>query len=108
MSLADTAELASYVEDELGRLLEHDAGSANQLIPTLRAFLDCDGRKSDAAQKLYVQRRTLYYHLDRIGSLLGRSLDEPETRHRLHIALKGLDLLRQRPPGPRVDAVVRW
>jgi purine catabolism regulator len=56
MSLADTAELAGYVEDELGRLLEHDAGSANQLLPTLRAFLDCDGRKSEAAQKLFVQR----------------------------------------------------
>src|SRR5690348_1393503 len=39
------AELASYVEDELGRILANDAASANPLLPTLRAFLDCDGRK---------------------------------------------------------------
>ena len=96
MSLADTGELAGYVEDELGTLLAHDAGSANQLVPTLRVFLECDGRKSEAAQKLYIQRRTLYYRLDRIGTLVNRSLDLFDTRHRLLLALQGLDLLQQR------------
>ena len=101
ISLADSAELPSFVEDELGTLLAHDAGSANQLLPTLRVFLECDGRKSEAAQKLYVQRRTLYYRLDRIGTLLHQSLDLPETRQRLLLALQGLDLLQQRAQEPR-------
>ena len=100
MAVSDT-ELASYVEDELGPILANDAASANPLLPTLRAFLDCDGRKSDAAQRLFVQRRTLYYRLDRIGAMLHRSLDQPETRHRLLFAVRGLDLLRQRSAGNR-------
>ena len=95
MALPET-ELASYVEDELSPILAHDAASANPLLPTLYAFLECDGRKSEAAQKLFVQRRTLYYRLDRIATMLNRSLDLPDTRHRLLLAVRGLELLRQR------------
>ena len=94
--LADGPELASYVEDELGSLLQHDSASPNKLVPTLRAFLECDGRKSEAAHRLFVQRRTLYYRLDRLESLLGVSLDSSEVRHRLHLALQGLELLSHR------------
>jgi purine catabolism regulator len=100
-------ELVSYVEDELGPILAHDAASTNPLLPTLRAFLDCDGRKSEAAQKLFVQRRTLYYRLDRIGTMLDRSLDLPDTRHRLLLAVHGLDLLSQRSQGLRSGGTQR-
>ena len=100
MALPDT-ELASYIEDELGPILAHDASSTNPLLPTLQAFLECDGRKSEASQKLFVQRRTLYYRLDRIGTMLHRSLDLPETRHRLLLAVRGLDLLQHQPQGRR-------
>jgi purine catabolism regulator len=106
MGLPDK-ELVSYVEDELGPILAHDAASSNPLLPTLRAILNCDGRKSEAAQKLFVQRRTLYYRLDRIGAMLGRSLDLPDTRHRLVLALHGLDLLGQRSQGHRTGSAHR-
>ena len=96
MPLAHGPELASYVEDELGKVLEHDATEANKLFPTLQAFLECDGRKTEAAEQLFVQRRTLYYRLDRINSLLGLSLDDPAVRLRLMVAIRGLDLLNQR------------
>jgi purine catabolism regulator len=97
--LAQGPELARYVEDELGPLLQHDAGAANQLMPTLRVYLDCDGKKSDAANRLFIQRRTLYYRLERISSLLKLSLDDVDSRQRLLLAVRGLDLLR-RPLAP--------
>ncbi|WP_027507202.1 PucR family transcriptional regulator [Rhodococcus sp. UNC23MFCrub1.1] len=97
VSLADGPELANYVNDELGPILAWDASVTNPLMPTLRAYLDCDGRKSDAAAALYIQRRTLYNRLERISSLLHRSLDEPATRQRLLLAVKGLDLLDNTP-----------
>lgn len=93
VTLAQGPELASFVEDELGPLLTKDAHSASPLLPTLRAFLSVDGRKTEAADKLYVQRRTLYNRLERISTILGKSLDAPETRQRLLLAVKGLELL---------------
>ena len=91
--LAEGPELASFVEDELGSLLDADAKSHTPMLPTLRAFLAADGRKTDAADALYIQRRTLYNRLDRISKILGSSLDDPDIRQRLHLAVKGLDLL---------------
>jgi purine catabolism regulator len=94
-SLAGGPELARYIEDELGALLKHDAKSANPLLPTLRTYLACDGNKSQTASELFVQRRTLYYRLDRITGLLGRSLDDPDTRQALIFAVRGHDLLQR-------------
>ncbi len=94
-SLAGGPELARYIEDELGPLLKHDAKATNPLLPTLRTYLSCDGNKSQAAQVLFVQRRTLYYRLERITALLGRSLDDPDTRQALIFAVRGHDLLQR-------------
>ncbi len=95
-SLAQGPELARYIEDELGPLLKHDAKASNPLLPTLRTYLTCDGNKSQAAAQLFVQRRTLYYRLDRITKLLGRSLDDPDSRQALVFAVRGHDLLLRR------------
>ncbi|KXF54386.1 hypothetical protein AXA44_07245 [Rhodococcus sp. SC4] len=94
-SLAQGSELARYIEDELGPLLKHDAKGVNPLLPTLRTYLACDGNKSQAAQLLFVQRRTLYYRLDRITELLGRSLDDTDARQALIFAVRGHDLLHR-------------
>lgn len=94
-SLAGGPELARYIEDELGVILKHDATASNPLLPTLRTYLACDGNKSQTAQALFVQRRTLYYRLDRITALLNRSLDDPDTRQALVFAVRGHDLLQR-------------
>lgn len=94
--LSDGPELGHFVEDELGPLLAHDAKGAAPLIPTLRAYVDNGGRKSDAARVLHLERRSLYYRLARIEALLGASLDDPSVRLRAQVALQGLDVLRQR------------
>lgn len=99
VALAQGPELAHYVEDELGDLLQHDATSANPLLPTLYAYLTHDGNKSHAADALFVQRRTLYYRLERLSALLGASLDDPEVRQRLLLAVRGHELLHR----PTID-----
>lgn len=93
VSLAQGPELASFVEDELGTLLAKDARSSTPLLPTLRAYLEVDGRKSEAADMLFIQRRTLYNRLARISEVLGRSLEDSTVRQSLLLAVKGLDLL---------------
>lgn len=94
--LAQGPELAAFVESELSPLLEHDARSGAKLVPTLQAYLDNACRKKDTAQALWIQRRTLYGRLARIERLLGRSLNDQDTRTRLTLALQGLALLQQR------------
>ena len=92
-TLAEGPDLARFVEIELGPLIGHDRTQGSSLIPTLRAFLAEHGSKTAAARRLHVERRTVYYRLDRIASLLGRDLDNTEARLRLDVALRGLDLI---------------
>ncbi|MFF1360018.1 PucR family transcriptional regulator [Streptomyces sp. NPDC058297] len=93
VALADGPELRRYVDDELGPLLTHDASETNPLLPTLKAYLSTDGNKSRAAEALYIQRRTLYYRIERLNGLLGRSVEDPEVREGLSLAFRALDLL---------------
>jgi PucR family transcriptional regulator, purine catabolism regulatory protein len=95
LPLGEGPELARFVEDELGPLMRHDVEGRTPLLATLRVYLDHGGRATAAAAELHVERRTLY-RLDRIAQLLGRDLREPETRLRLGVALRGLELLRRR------------
>ncbi len=94
VALSRGKELEKYVADELGPLLDHDRREPNQLIPTLRAYLDSDGNKSRAADALFVQRRTLYYRLERLHAVLGRSIEEADTRASLSLALRAYDFLQ--------------
>lgn len=104
--LSDGPELGHFVEDELGALLAHDAKGGAPLIPTLRAYVDNGGRKSDAARVLHLERRSLYYRLARIEAVLDASLDDPSVRLRAQVALQGLDVLRQR--GARFVPTPSW
>jgi purine catabolism regulator len=82
------------VESELGPLLAHDASHGVPLIPTLRAYFEAGGNKSVAAKALHIERKSLYYRLDRIRSLLRHDLDAPEMSARIFLALRGLELLQ--------------
>lgn len=93
--LAEGPDLGRFVEFELKALLEHDARTSSALLPTLRAYLQSGGRKSEAARALHIERRTLYHRLERVESILGQSLSNQETIDRLSLAVRGLDLLRQ-------------
>ena len=95
--LANGPELARYVEDELGTLLAYDSARDSTLLPTLKTYLECDGNKTDAARELFIQRRTLYYRLERIDRVLNLSLDDTDVRLRLRVAVRALELLRSSP-----------
>jgi purine catabolism regulator len=101
LPLADGPRLARYVEAELGPLLQHDARGRSPLVPTLKSFLDHGGQVSPAARELFIERRTLYHRMAVIGRLTGRDLSNPDTRLRLSVALRALDLLQTRHGGDR-------
>jgi purine catabolism regulator len=85
--------LANFVESELKQLIEHDDRHNGELVPTLDAYLRSNGNKNLTARALQLQRRSVYYRLDRIEGLISGSLDDPELRVRLYVALRAREIL---------------
>lgn len=95
LALRNSTELNTFIESQLGPLLEHDAKRQPKLVPTLRAFLEHGGNKSATAKAIHLERRSVYHRLERIGSILGCELDDVETCTRLFVAIKALSLVRR-------------
>ena len=89
--------LATFVEGELGDLIAYDAGHSSDLVRTLDAFLQANGNKEAMAGLLHLRRRSVYYRLERIEQVLGASLDEPDRRARLYVAMRARELLNDAP-----------
>jgi purine catabolism regulator len=87
-------ELPDFYQETLGPLSESDSRSNNALIETLECFFTCNGNLSETARTMHLHRNSLLYRLGRIEELLGRSLEDPELRLSLLIALKIRHMLR--------------
>jgi purine catabolism regulatory family protein/PucR-like helix-turn-helix protein len=85
--LADDA-VKAFADGLLRPLYEHDATGRGDLVASLRAWLSRHGQWDAAAADLGVHRHTLRYRMRRVEEILGRSLDDPDTRMELWLALK--------------------
>ncbi|BBB00511.1 putative regulatory protein [Actinacidiphila reveromycinica] len=85
--LADDA-VRAFAEGLLRPLREHDATSRGDLVASLAAWLARHGQWDAAAADLGVHRHTLRYRMRRVEEILGRSLDDPDVRMELWLALK--------------------
>jgi PucR family transcriptional regulator, purine catabolism regulatory protein len=86
--LYEHEDLSDFYQETLGPLLESDKRSNSALIETLEGFFRCNGNLSETARAMHLHRNSLLYRLGRIEELLGRSLEDPELRLSLQIALK--------------------
>ncbi|WKX72883.1 PucR family transcriptional regulator [Streptomyces sp. XD-27] len=91
--LADDA-VRAFADGMLRALREHDATGRGDLVASLRAWLSRHGQWDAAAADLGVHRHTLRYRMRRVEEILGRSLDDPDVRMELWLALKAVS-----PPG---------
>jgi purine catabolism regulator len=85
--LADDA-VRAFADGLLRALHEHDARGRGDLVASLRAWLSRHGQWDAAAADLGVHRHTLRYRMRRVEEILGRSLDDPDVRMELWLALK--------------------
>jgi PucR family transcriptional regulator, purine catabolism regulatory protein len=81
-------ELTDFYEETLGSLLDADIRSSIDPIETLENFFRHNGNLSETARAMHLHRNSLLYRLGRIEELLGHSLEDPELRLCLQIALK--------------------
>ncbi|MFN8196394.1 MAG: PucR family transcriptional regulator ligand-binding domain-containing protein [Nocardioidaceae bacterium] len=87
-SVVTDPELERFVNDQLGPLLELDARTGSELVPTLDAYLDAGLSKTAAAAALGIRRQTLYARLERIGHVLaGVDLSDRRRRTAVDLAL---------------------
>jgi hypothetical protein len=80
--------LRSFRDRLLGPVAAYDKRHHAELVPTLRAFLDCNGSWSACAEKLYVHVNTVRYRIGRIEELTGRDLSSLATRVDFFLALR--------------------
>ncbi|MBQ0905393.1 PucR family transcriptional regulator [Micromonospora sp. U21] len=93
--LRDEPRLQTFVERELGALLEYDAGHPRErLLDTLRAYLEQGRNKSAGAAAAHLSRPAFYERLARIARILDVDLDSVEASLSLHVALLALDAVR--------------
>ncbi|GAA3763529.1 PucR family transcriptional regulator [Plantactinospora mayteni] len=93
--LRDEPRLQTFVERELGPLLTHDAEHPReQLLGTLRGYLESGRNKSAAAAKAHLSRPAFYERLARISRILRVDLDSVDDCLSLHVALLALDAVR--------------
>ncbi|MET8829190.1 PucR family transcriptional regulator ligand-binding domain-containing protein [Streptomyces sp. NPDC004610] len=92
--LADDA-VRAFADGLLRPLHDHDATGRGDLVASLRAWLSHHGQWDAAAADLGVHRHTLRYRMRRVEEILTRSLDDPDVRMELWLALKAT------PPDPQ-------
>ncbi|MFE1763558.1 PucR family transcriptional regulator [Streptomyces angustmyceticus] len=95
--LASHVLLLPFVPDDVRRaftarlldpLRDYDRKHRAELIPTLEAFLDCDGSWTRCANRLHLHVNTLRYRVGRIEQLTGRDLSRLEDKLDFFLALR--------------------
>ncbi|WP_460369126.1 PucR family transcriptional regulator, partial [Actinocorallia lasiicapitis] len=102
--LRDDARLQTFVERELGPLLEYDAQRGSDLTRILSLYLDTGRNKAVAAQQAHLSRPAFYERLRRIERVLDTDLDDVEACTSLHVALLALTSVRRDPRTSREDS----
>lgn len=88
LALIPPTDGAAFARSVLAPLLEHDEQTDADLVASLEAWLRHHGHLERAAADLGVHRHTLRHRVRRAEQLLGRSLDEADTRMDLWFALR--------------------
>jgi DNA-binding PucR family transcriptional regulator len=81
-----------FCESLLGTLIEHDSRHGSELVASLHAYIEANGRWADAAAALSVHRHTLRYRIRKIEELTQRDLSDARDRLELWLALRAWEL----------------
>jgi len=85
--------LRRFVDELLGKLLEYAQSRDTPLLQTLEALAAARWVRRAAARELGIHINSMSYRIERIESLTGLQLDDPETRVAISIALSARAML---------------
>lgn len=78
----------TFAAQVLGAVADYDERNNSGLIPTLTAFLECDGSWNRTAERLGLHQNTVRYRVARVEELTGRDLSSLEDRLDIFLALR--------------------
>lgn len=99
MLAADPVLAAEFAAAQLAPLDAVSPGARERLVQTLRAWLDEQGRLAPTARRLGVHPQTARYRLTRLRDLLGETLEDPDRRFWLQLALRSQAAADTNPRG---------
>jgi sugar diacid utilization regulator/putative methionine-R-sulfoxide reductase with GAF domain len=85
--------LRRFVDELLGTLLKYAESRDTPLLETLEALSSARWVRRAAARQLGIHINSMSYRVERIQSLTGLQLDDPETRVAISIALRARAML---------------
>lgn len=88
LSAMDREAMRRFVQDRLGPILAYDSRHGGDLAPTLEAFLASGCRYQACADAMAIHVTTLRYRLSRVAELFNISLEDPDSRFGLDLALR--------------------
>lgn len=68
-------------------LVDYDRERGSGLVRTLTVYFETGANASEAADRLFLHRNSLLYRLERIQSLTGLDLKDPDARLALQLGL---------------------
>ncbi len=92
-AIDDPGPLRDYVTEQLGTLLDHEAGRDTPLFTTLRAYLNSSGHHPTISATCHIHASTVKYRISRLEAVLGRRLNDPQVRFEIQLAVALYDFL---------------
>jgi GAF domain-containing protein/sugar diacid utilization regulator len=86
--LGDHADLAGYVRQTLGPVLDYDARRGTELVRTLDAYFVHGASLTRTKSALHIHVNTVVQRLERIGRLLGKDWNAPARSLEIQLALR--------------------
>jgi len=87
-SALSSSQVDVFVANTLGALDQYDAQNRGDLLKTLEAYLDSGCRLQKCADELKVHVTTIRYRMEHIREVLGKDVDDAETRFSLELAFR--------------------
>lgn len=84
---SDPGALSQLVERTLGPVIKYDQDRRGDLLLSLKAYFETDGRLQTTADRLHIHKHTLAYRLRRIEELTGRKMTSAGDRAQFWLAL---------------------
>ena len=86
--LAENPNALLFSRKMLNLLKVHDQQHGSCLLETLRTYYDCNCNARHTSEVTFSHYNTVLYRLARIREVLGKDIDDADTKLELQIALK--------------------